>query len=109
MRSMANDSIGRWLSVCSSGIREIPIALVPMAILVASALTLFAELSVVRLHNSHIPIFALLKNLSILSCFLGLGAGYALSGRERLYFPLFPLFWCNSPSLPYDEYICLEG
>jgi spermidine synthase len=54
------------------------------AIFVASALTLYVEMVMVRWHASCFHAFAIFKNVSLLSCFLGLGIGYALAGRRRL-------------------------
>lgn len=57
---------------------------------------LFAELSIIRLHGSFVQLFAYFKNISLLSCFLGLGIGYARSGRNLLWTPiLVPLLACQ--------------
>jgi len=55
----------------------------------AAGLALFSELMVIRLHASMFQLFAHFKNVSLLSCFLGLGIGYALNQRWRLTTPLF--------------------
>ncbi|MCB0338641.1 MAG: hypothetical protein KDD53_03505 [Bdellovibrionales bacterium] len=65
--------------------------LVPSIIVITSAAALFAELAIIRLQGSHIAIFALLKNVSLLSCFLGLGIGFAIGGIRPLLFTLFPV------------------
>ena len=54
----------------------------------AAGLGLFAELAVIRFHGSCFQLFAFFKNLSLLSCFLGLGIGYTIGDRRRLYTPL---------------------
>ncbi|HZT81075.1 MAG TPA: hypothetical protein VFA26_12665, partial [Gemmataceae bacterium] len=54
-----------------------------LAIFLASALTLYVEMVMVRWHASCFHAFAIFKNVSLLSCFLGLGIGYGLSGRKR--------------------------
>jgi SAM-dependent methyltransferase len=54
------------------------------AILVSAALSLFLELSIIRWQSSVIPFIALYKNYTLLACFIGLGAGYALAGRDRI-------------------------
>jgi spermidine synthase len=59
-----------------------------IAIALASALGLFLELSIIRIHSSYFQLFAYFKNLSLLSCFLGLGIGYSLSKYK-----LFSLNW----------------
>ncbi len=61
----------------------------------ASALSLFAELMMVRLHASYFQLFAFFKNLSLLSCFLGLGLGYVRGSQQKtslvIVIPLFTL------------------
>lgn len=59
-----------------------------IAIALASALGLFLELSIIRIHSSYFQLFAYFKNLSLLSCFLGLGIGFSLSKYK-----LFSLNW----------------
>jgi hypothetical protein len=54
-----------------------------LAVFAASALALYVELVLVRWHATCFHAFAIFKNVSLLSCFLGLGIGYALSGRPR--------------------------
>src|SRR5438477_12663866 len=54
-----------------------------LAVFTASALALYVELVLVRWHATCFHAFAIFKNVSLLSCFLGLGLGYALSGRPR--------------------------
>jgi hypothetical protein len=55
-----------------------------LAIFLASALTLYVEMVMVRWHASCFHAFAIFKNVSLLSCFLGLGIGYGLSERRRI-------------------------
>ena len=64
-------------------------------IALAAGLGLFLELAIIRIHSSYFQLFAYFKNLSLLSCFLGLGIGYSFS-KVRLYslnwtFPLVAL------------------
>lgn len=49
----------------------------------ASAVGLYLEMVMVRWHSSCMHTFGVFKNVSMLSCFLGLGIGYALSGTAR--------------------------
>jgi len=51
-------------------------------LLLASFLTLFAELALIRWIAVEIRIFAYVKNLALLLCFLGFGLGCALSRRR---------------------------
>jgi len=62
---------------------------VTKSIFLASALSLYMELLVIRWHASCLGVFAHFKNVSLLSCFLGLGIGYALGRRRPLSTPLF--------------------
>ncbi len=48
----------------------------------ASALTLFAELALIRWVATEVRVFAYVKNLALLLCFLGFGVGCALA-RQR--------------------------
>ncbi len=49
-----------------------------LKIVLACALSLFLELAIIRIHSSFIHYFSFLKNVSLISCFLGLGIGYSL-------------------------------
>src|SRR5436190_5224281 len=75
----------RGLQQDEAGVAEqVPAARLPGAVVLASALALFAELVMIRWHASSAHVFAIFKNVSLLSCFLGLGIGFALSARPRL-------------------------
>jgi len=66
-RTQASDLSGRWnLST----------------LFLASALTLFAELALIRWVATEVRVFAYVKNLALLLCFLGFGLGCALA-RQR--------------------------
>lgn len=58
-------------------------------VLLASGLSLFGELLIIRWHASCFSLFAHFKNISLLSCFLGLGIGYTLGRKRPLTTPLF--------------------
>ncbi|MFI5114578.1 MAG: spermidine synthase [Terriglobales bacterium] len=53
------------------------------SLLLASSLTLFAELALIRWLATEVRIFAYVKNLALLLCFLGFGMGCALA-RQRV-------------------------
>jgi len=55
-----------------------------LAIFGSAALSLFAELAVIRWQASVFEFFALYKNFSLLSAFAGLGLGYALANCNRI-------------------------
>jgi spermidine synthase len=55
---------------------------------VSAAIGLFLELTVIRFHGSCFQLFAFFKNVSLLSCFLGLGIGYSIAGSRPLFTPL---------------------
>jgi spermidine synthase len=68
----------------SEAVERIPPSWTAAAVFAASALTLYVEMVIVRWHASCFHAFAIFKNVSLLSCFLGLGIGYGLSGRKRI-------------------------
>jgi len=57
-------------------------------IILAASLCLYTELMIIRLHTSFFRLFAYFKNISLLSCFLGLGIGYLKGAKRPLLFPL---------------------
>jgi spermidine synthase len=57
---------------------------VDAAILFSAALSLFLELCIIRWQSSVLPFFAFYKNFGLLTCFVGLGLGYALAARDRI-------------------------
>jgi hypothetical protein len=65
-------------------IDNIPPEFLRIALLAASTLALYVEMVMVRWHATCFHAFAIFKNVSLLSCFLGLGIGYGLSGRRRI-------------------------
>jgi hypothetical protein len=78
----------RWLERHTDEIDAIPAARVTVAIILASALALYVELMIIRLHSSYFQLFAYFKNVSLLSCFLGLGVGFARGDKRPLLTPL---------------------
>ncbi len=68
----------------SDALDRVPQNYLRPAVFAASALTLYAEMVLVRWHASCFHAFAIFKNVSLLSCFLGLGIGYGLSARKRV-------------------------
>jgi hypothetical protein len=68
----------------AAAIDRIPPNWTRLAVVTASALTLYVEMVLVRWHASCFHAFAIFKNVSLLSCFLGLGIGYGLSGRRQV-------------------------
>jgi len=63
---------------------ELPERWINSAIFAAAALSLFLELTMIRWQATVFPFFSFYKNLSLLSCFAGLGLGYAMGRRGRL-------------------------
>src|SRR5262245_13413526 len=91
--------VPRWLVPSGAGrapsldrhtdaIDAIPEAALGASIALAAGLGLYVELMMIRLHSSYFQLFAYFKNISLLSCFLGLGIGYAQSARRALATPL---------------------
>ncbi|MDO8689036.1 MAG: hypothetical protein Q7R39_03340 [Dehalococcoidia bacterium] len=82
-----------WLKQHTDAIESWPEAYVGIGIAVAAGLGLYMELMIVRFHSSFFQLFAYFKNVSLLSCFLGLGVGYARGSKRTLATPLImPLF-----------------
>jgi len=50
----------------------------------SAGLGLYLELMIIRLHSSFFQLFGFFKNISLLSCLLGLGVGY-LFGNKKLF------------------------
>lgn len=66
---------------------------VGLYIALAAGLGMFAELVIIRMQADFFQLFAHFKNISLLSCFLGLGIGYSLKPGRTLSTPLaVPLF-----------------
>jgi spermidine synthase len=61
----------------------LPSRFIGLWIALAAGTGLYLELVLIRYHGTCFAVFGFFKNLSLLSCFLGLGTGYAL-GRTRL-------------------------
>jgi hypothetical protein len=72
----------------TEAVDALPLGRVGLWIALAAGLGLYTELMAIRLHGSFFQLFAYFKNVSLLSCFLGLGIGYALGSRRPLTTPL---------------------
>ena len=59
----------------------------PYRLLLASFLTLFAELAFIRWIAVEVRVFAYFKNLALLLCFLGFGLGCAMVKQRSRWFP----------------------
>src|SRR5207244_2878066 len=68
----------------SAALDQLPEARLRWGIFLASAAALYIEMVMVRWHGTCFHAFAIFKNVSLLSCFLGLGIGFGLSGRGRV-------------------------
>ena len=64
-------------------VEQVPFHRTRLFIVLASAIALYLEMVMIRWHATSSHVFAIFKNVSLLSCFLGLGIGFALSGRRR--------------------------
>lgn len=71
-----------------SWIDDAPIVHRRWMVFLASLLALYFELVIIRWHASCFQLFAYYKNVSLVSCFMGLGIGFALGRRRRLLTPL---------------------
>lgn len=59
-----------------------------------SSIGLFLELAVIRWLSGEVRLFSYLKNISLLSAFLGLAIGFGIVGRGRDYKQAFPPLFC---------------
>ncbi len=80
----------KWkrLETHTDDIDAIPDSQIAFWIVLAAGLSLYMELMIIRLHSSFFQLFAFFKNVSLLSCFLGLGIGYARGSKRPLATPL---------------------
>jgi hypothetical protein len=67
---------------------SLPTPLLWLWISLAAGLGLYTELMIIRMHSSFFQLFAYFKNVSLLSCFLGLGIGYIRGARKPVMTPL---------------------
>ena len=79
--------INRQLEAHTDAIDGIPLSRVNFWIALVAGLALFVELMIIRIHSSYFQLFAYFKNVSLLSCFLGLGIGYARGFKKPLATP----------------------
>src|SRR5215469_497603 len=75
-------------------------------IVLVTMVSLLLELVMIRWLASVFPVFSFFKNFTLLACFLGLGAGYAVADKERcapaLVLPMLALFVTVITLLRYD-------
>jgi spermidine synthase len=75
-------------------------------IVLVTMVSLLLELVMIRWLASVFPVFSFFKNFTLLACFLGLGAGYAVSDRQpcapALVLPMLALFVGIITLLRYD-------
>ena len=76
------------------------------SIVLVTMLSLLLELVLIRWLASVFPVFAFYKNFTMLACFLGLGAGYAVAEKQpcapALVLPMLALFVGVITLLRYD-------
>ncbi len=77
------------------------------AIVLASFLSLFFELLLIRYQASLLPIIAYFKNISLLACFLGLGIGFALGDRQPIRLSLFAFLLLFQTAFLYGAHLLL--
>src|SRR5262245_61161659 len=68
----------------ATALDHVPESYLPYAIFLSSAAALYVEMVIVRWHGTCFHAFAIFKNVSLLSCFLGLGIGYGLTKKQRI-------------------------
>ena len=68
-------------------------------IVLVTMVSLLLELVMIRWLASVFPVFSFFKNFTLLACFLGLGAGYAVAEKQSCA-PCCRCWRCSSPSSP---------
>jgi spermidine synthase len=80
--------IDAWMDSCTAEIDEwsdnASPSVLRITVIVIAALSLFLELVLIRWESGIFAIFALYKNFTLLSCFCGLGIGYAKARDKQL-------------------------
>ena len=80
-----------WMNACSvqieSGIEALSSRGLRAAVIMTAGLSLFLELVLIRWEAGLFVVFALYKNFTLLSCFCGLGIGYAKARDRQLALP----------------------
>jgi spermidine synthase len=83
--------VDSWMNSCSVEIGDwtdkAPMQVVQSLVVAAAGLSLFLELVLIRWEAGVFAIFALYKNFTLLSCFCGLGIGYAKADDKQLTLP----------------------
>jgi len=69
-------------------IDNLPLGQLWIWIALAAGVGLYAELMIIRMHSSFFQLFAYFKNISLLSCFLGLGIVYVRGPRRPVMTPI---------------------
>lgn len=77
-------TLGVWGQEQAEFLDALPERWIDLGIAGAAAISLLLELAIIRWQGSFLPFFAFYKNFGLLSCFAGLGLGYALARRERI-------------------------
>ncbi len=72
----------KYLFPESNTIDNLPDSRVGLWIALAACLSLFLELMIIRFHSTSFHLFTYFKNVSLLSCFLGLGIGYSRGSKS---------------------------
>ena len=80
-----------WMDSCALEIEEwsakASLPTLRVSLIVTAALSLFLELVLIRWESGVFAVFALYKNFTLLSCFCGLGIGYAKARDKQLTLP----------------------
>jgi spermidine synthase len=84
-------NIESWMESCSAEIDSWTDSASPRAlrasVIITAGLSLFLELVLIRWEAGIFVVFALYKNFTLLSCFCGLGIGYAKARDKQLTLP----------------------
>jgi spermidine synthase len=81
-------AIGEMAAREAAFLDHLPGRWVPLAIAAAAGGSLALELAIIRWQGTVWEVFAFYKNFGLLSCFAGLGLGYALARRDQVPAPM---------------------
>ncbi len=80
----AATACNQWSEQQSDHLDQLSLNKTKLFLLLATAVGLFLQLAIIKWHSSVFPVLALFKNISLLSCFCGLGIGYALAKSKNI-------------------------
>jgi len=82
------EEVSSWCREHNNFLESIPDNQLWIWIAVAAGLGLYLELTMIKVHSSYLQLLAHFKNVSLISCFLGMGIGYARTPKSLVGMPI---------------------